>query len=233
MLVEQAIFTSLRSRKSQGYHLAACSPGLDEQQARCLLPWGPSHASLLDDRPHAESVNFHALASDWFALSRTVYGGPEYSGRGGLQVFTHFLLLRREQLSGYDNNPLILARTARLLGNLRLVAQVPAHLSPLELPPRPITGCDAEFDGRVFLREEIMRHLRTPRRLAVLGLADPLAALAQVLRDLPADDRLQLSFTTGLKPSVRREFRLHFVPATDTALHAQLSQQGIDLVAAT
>ena len=229
MLVEQAIFTSLRSRRSQGYHLVASSPGLDPQLARQLCTWGPSHASLLDDRPKAESLNFHPLSDDWYALSRTVYGGPEYSGRGGLQVFTHFLLLRSEQLSGYDNNPLVFARTARLLGNLRLLANIPAHLPPVELPTRPLKGCGSQLDRRVHLRDDVFRNLTLQHRIAVLGLPDPLPALAQILRDLSGEDRLNLSFTTGLKPSVHRSFRLHFVDSVDAQLHAQLSQQGIDL----
>jgi hypothetical protein len=233
MLVEQAIFTSLRSRRSHGYHLVASSPGLDPTLERQLCTWGPSHASLLDDRPNAESLNFHPLADDWYAVSRTVYGGPEYSGRGGLQVFTHFLLLRSQQLSGYDNNLVVFARTARLLGNLRLLASIPSRLRPVELPECPIKGCGSQLDRRVHLRDDVVRQLRLQHRIAVLGLTDPFPALAQIIRDLSTEDRLELSFTTGLKPSVHRSFRLHFVDAVDANLHAQLSQQGIDLVTAT
>jgi hypothetical protein len=78
-----------------------------------------------------------------------------------------------------------------------------------------------------------MRSLRLQRRIAVLGVPDPLPALAQIIRDLSNEDRLKLSFTTGLKPSVHRDFRVHFVDAVDANLHAQLSQQGIELVMAT
>jgi len=233
MRVEQAIFTSLRSRKSQGYHLVARSPGVDEQVARSLCTWGPSHASLLADRPEAESLNFHALTGDWYAISRTIYGGPEYSGRGGLQVFTQFLLLRREQLAAYDNHPLLVAQTARLLGNLRLMAHIPSQLATLELPDRPLKACPAQHATRVFLREELLRSLRYPNRVAVLGLADPLPVLTQIVRDSTRDERLKLSFTTGLRPSVHRDFRLHFVPAVDAPLHAHFSQQGIETVTAS
>ena len=195
--------------------------------------WGPSHASLLDDRPNAESLNFHPLTDDWYVLSRTVYGGPEYSGRGGLQVFTHFLLLRGEQLPGYENNPVVVARTARLLGALRLLLNIPSHLPSLELPDRPLKGCAAQQPPRIFLREEIIRSLRFPNRVAVIGVRDPLPVLTQIVRDLPSEERRKLSFTTGLKPSVHRDFRLHFLGDVDAAIHAQLSQQDIELVSAT
>ncbi len=233
MRVEQAIFTSMRSRKSHGYHLVAQSPGLPDSLYRSLTTWGPSHASLLEDRPEAESLNFHALADDWYAVSRTVYGGPEYSGRGGLQVFTQFLLLRGDQLASYEDSPLLVAQTARLLGALRLLLNVPSQLRPLELPDRPLTGCAAQQPPRIFLREEILRSLRFPNRVAILGVRDPLPVLTQIIRDLPREERRKLSFTTGLKPSVHRDFRLHFVHAVDSALHAQLSQQGVELVSAS
>jgi hypothetical protein len=233
MQIRQAIFTSLRSRKSQGYHLVAQSPDLDDQLARRLCTWGPSHASLLSDHPDAESLNFHPVADDWFAVSRTLYGGPEYSGRGGLQVFTQFLLLHREQLARYQNHPLLVAQTAQLLGNLRLMTSIPHHLSPVELPDRPLNGCAAQLPAMVFLREEVLRSLRYPNRVAVLGLADPLPVLTQILRDTPLEERLKLSFTTGLKPSIHRDFRLHFVTAVDAPLHAHFSQQGIETVTAS
>ncbi len=76
MHVEQAIFTSVRSRKSQGYHLVAQSPGLTDEMGRALTKWGPSHASLLVESPNAESLNFHSIDDDWCAVSRTTHGGP-------------------------------------------------------------------------------------------------------------------------------------------------------------
>ncbi len=233
MQVQQAIFTSLRSRKSQGYHLVAQSSGLEDQLARRLCTWGPSHASLLSDHPDAESLNFHPLTDDWFVVSRTVYGGPEYSGRGGLQVFTQFLLLKREQMALYENHPLLVVQTAQLLGNLRLVTHISHHLDPIELPERPLKGCAAQSADRVFLREEVLRSLRYPNRVAVLGLTNPLPVLTQIVRDVPREQRLKLSFTTGLKPSIHRDFRLHFVKAVDAPLHAHFSQQGIETVTAS
>ena len=165
MQVEQAIFTSLRSRKSQGYHLVAQSSGLDDQLARRLCTWGPSHASLMNDHPDAESLNFHPLTDDWFAVSRTVYGGPEYSGRGGLQVFTQFLLLRREQLARYENHPLLVVQTAQLLGNLRLVSNILHHLPPVELPERPL----AHFLDGNSVRGQLRKQFRASPSLRERG----------------------------------------------------------------
>src|SRR5208337_2441493 len=48
--------------------------------------------SLLLDQYNRVSVNFHPLPSGRFALSRTCEGPPEYSGRGGRQLYTHIMI---------------------------------------------------------------------------------------------------------------------------------------------
>lgn len=232
MLVEQAIFTSVRGRRSQGYHLVAQSPGVDSELSRFLCTWGPSHASLLCDSPLAESINFSAITPEWYALSRTTHGGPEYSGRGGLQVFTRFLLLRRKQLACFQNDPLALVRTARTLGHLRLHLAPPDQLEPIDLPDHTMMLREQSSCNAILPMDEVMRILQFQNRVAILGLSDPYPTLAQIFRNTPSADRLNLSFTTGLKPSVHREFRLHFLLSADANVHAQLASQGIDLVTA-
>jgi hypothetical protein len=196
--------------------------------ARAICTWAPSHASLVDQDPQAASLNFHGLLDDWFAVSRTVYGGPEYSGRRGFQVFTHFLLVRGQQLAGYENHPQLFARTAQSLGHLRLLMTVPDQLPTLDLPDRPLAPPSSTNRGSL---EDVQRVLHFRRRVAVLGLDDPAPALSQMLLDTPKSDRLDVSFTTGLKPSVHREFRLHFYHQANGELQTQLASHGIEFVA--
>ncbi|MCA9169935.1 MAG: hypothetical protein KDB23_19805 [Planctomycetales bacterium] len=230
MLVEQAVFTSARSRKSQGYHLVAASQGLDENVLRALIKWGPSHASLTSSAANAESFNYHALTDNWQAVSRTVYGGPEYSRRGGLQVFTHYLLLRTEQWAGYDNNPMALARTAQLLGHLRLHIVTHDVLPQVELPDTAISVGTRAVSLLSIPLQEILQILRLQDRLALIGCPDPAAAVGLLIREFPYNERLRLTFTTGLKLSIDREFRLLFASQADTQLNVQLKSQGIDSV---
>lgn len=230
MLVEQAIFTSVRSRRAQGYHVVAASAGVDERVLQALTTWGPSHASLLSREPDAESWNFHPLPDDWYGISRTTHGGSEYSGRGGLQVFTHFLLLRADQLERYDFDSLQFARTAHALGYLRLKAKVPELLNALDLPDHPLTIPTYSSDAPPLGFDEILRTLRFQNRLVVLGQADPLPLLMLLLRETKPADRLHLSFCTGLRPSVHRSFQLHFATEADAALYSQIAQQGLDFV---
>lgn len=231
--VQQAIFTSLRSRRHQGYHLVSHSPGFDASLVPVLSTWGPSHGSLLNDQPTAESVNFAPLTPDWYAVSRTTYGGPEYSGRGGLQVFTRFILLRQDQLAGYENNALALIRTAMTLGFLRLHVAPPEQLDAIEIPDHPLVDVAEEVESMHVPIDDVMRILRFQNRVAILGLGNPYPTLAKIIRGTPCDERLSLSFTTGLKPSVHRDFRLHFVYSADMNIHSQLTSQGVDLVTAS
>lgn len=105
MLAEQAIFSSESGPSKQGYRLVAHSSGVSKDQVNCLTQWGPSHGSLLSDGLDFESLNYHPLGEEYVAISRTVYGGPEYSQRGSFQIFTRSILLKRELLAQYDNNP--------------------------------------------------------------------------------------------------------------------------------
>ncbi len=230
MQVEQAVFTSVRTKRSQGYHLVAMSPGIDEQLARSLSIWGPSHASLMSDDPTAHSFNFHPVVDSWYAVSRTVHGGPEYSRRGGLQVFTHFLLVQKRQFESYDYNPLCLARTAQSLGCLRLISLRFDQLPAVDLPERTLLPPPRLKHEASVPLGDILRILRLKQRIAILGPENPLPVMGRILQDIPRDERLAISFSTGLRPSVDRSFRVLFAQRADSALHGQLAAQGIDYV---
>lgn len=233
MQFEQAVFTSTRSRKSQGYHLVAASRGVEDRFQQLLATWGPSHSSLLSDEADAESYNFHCLFDDIYALSRTTHGGPEYSGRGGLQVFTHYLIFHRNLLKPYENNPLMLALTARSLGYLRLLPQLDDLLPAIDLPDHPlVTPNTVKGDAPVDL-QDVLRIVGMKNRVAIIGLNDPLPVLAEVLQETPLEDRLKVSFTTGLRPTVGRDFQIHFAHRADASFYTQLTAQGIDYVTAS
>ena len=105
MWAEQAVFTSLVRRGRGGYHLVSRSRGVDETDAQALARWAPSHGALIVDGNNRTSVNFHPLPSGRFALSRTCAGPPEYSGRGGHQLYTHFLIVDDAALESSDFIP--------------------------------------------------------------------------------------------------------------------------------
>lgn len=232
MLVEQAVFTSARTHKVQGYHLVARSPGIDESLARSLTLWCPSHGAIAGPEPDADSLNYHPLENGYFALSRTMFGGPEYSARGGLQVVTRALVLRPDQLDGYDHNPLTFAQHLIALGHLRFDATAPADLEPLDVPRRCVATAEPSSSGAGWsgLLGELMRITSSNGRSCVVGLDDPLLVLSSVILRTPPRRRTEITFTTGLKPSKHRPVQLQFLPSIDAKLKHQLESEQLEVL---
>src|SRR5690606_6262616 len=109
---DQAIFTSIDSPRGGGYQLAAKSEGISLAEARELSAWGPSHDSLWETDEAAGSCNFHRLQSGRLAISRSIHGAAEYSGRGGRSVYTHYLVLSADDFARWDSNPFDVLRAA-------------------------------------------------------------------------------------------------------------------------
>ncbi|MDX1948002.1 MAG: hypothetical protein SFU86_21565 [Pirellulaceae bacterium] len=222
MRLEQAVFTSIRGERLEGYQLAARSPGIDEELAKELTAWGPAHDSLWSDEG---SINFHPLAGGRHGLSRTTLAGSEYSGRGGGRVYTQTIVLTAEGLAAFANDPLLVLRAIAASGRLLVYDQLPA-----QLPTIPLLGRGREIARR--WREEVVERVgREPFAELVETLAS--GGSATVATDLPSErlfqvvlwelapaQRLAVSFTTGLRPSSRRPFRLATVP-DDPALARQ------------
>ena len=212
-LIEQAVFTSARTDQSAGYQLVATSPGVDKADARELAVWGPSHDALLESAPGAVSYNFHRLPSGAYCVSRTSGAGREYSGRGGFRVYTQCLLVPPLVLRRFANNPFALLRAATASGALRLYDEVPKHLEPLRLLGRA-TAVDSALLaqlsaglGSYWLASLVQAALTAPR-LAVTGGPAAEKVIAGVINCLPPECRTEFSFSTGLKVSSRRPFRV-------------------------
>jgi hypothetical protein len=211
--IEQAIFTSVRGAAMDGYQLAATSPGVADDEAKELGIWGPAHDSLLDQRPRTRSINFHPLASGRFCVSLTTALDAEYSGRGGCQVYTHSLILEPETLRRFANDPFRVVEAALAAGQLTPLAEIPNELAPVVLP-----GAASPTNGVLLTRlsrrpgaaamtklvEEALHH----KFVAVASRVPARQVLAGILNLLPVECRTEFSFTTGLRHSARRPFRL-------------------------
>jgi hypothetical protein len=219
--IEQAIYTSAVTERGAGYQIVARSPGLQDEDARELAVWCPSHDSFLDWGPEAVSYNFHPLPSGAFAVSRTVPAGWEYSGRGGVRVYTHCLIVAPDVLLRFSNNPFAMLRAALASGTLDIRDPLPSRLEAIslaggatavdqnlliELANRPGPKAMATFNQAA--RESVC--------LAVAGPLPPEKLIAGLFNCLPLTYRTEYSFSTGLKFSPRRQFRLVALP-TDPA----------------
>lgn len=239
MQVEQAIFTSIDNGSMKGYQLTSRSSRIDKHIAQELCRWAPSHASLLAAESDYSSLNYFPVLSNWVAIARTFYGGPEYSGRGSMQIVTHFLVLRLEQFADYDYDPLAVARTAQALGYLRLTSEMPEQLPKARLTDKPLLylpapmRCESAEDESIDEQEiyaEVLALVKEGQRVAAVGIASPMNVCERLIGQLPAASRLQMSIATGLKPSTHRKFQLHFIPHREFGMEKRLMAQGITCV---
>jgi hypothetical protein len=211
-LVEQAIFTSLDTDRTAGYQVVAKSDGVSDADAKELVFWGPTHDSMLVFGPEAESFNFHPLASGAYCVSRTVSTGWNRSS-GKQHVATQCLVVPPDVLARFGNNPFALLQAASATGAWHTNEIHGPTLAPIEL-----SGGAAPIDqvllGQLAVNpgpENMAALVQTAREAACLALAgspSPMQLIAGLFSCLPLECRLQFSFSTGLKYSPRRPFRI-------------------------
>lgn len=228
MRLEQAIFTSVKRTRLDGYQLAAASRGIEPALAKELTLWGPAHDSLWDTRHDSRSINFHPLTSGDYCLSCTRLAGAEYSGRGGGRVYTQMFVLSREVFSRFANDPFLVLRALAASGRL-----IVHDLVPETLPSVPLLGrCDQpeatllsqildEVGSSIF--DELAGAVATAPTVAVLTNGHVERLFQAVLHSLTPAERLTISFTTGLKDSPRRPFKLFVLPNDPS--HVRQSQR--------
>ena len=136
MLVQQAIFTSVRTGRNEGYQLAAVSPGISPEEDRELAQWGPGHDALHSGLSAAESVNYHQMQSGAHCVSQTVLAGREYSGRGGQRIYTQMFLVPEELFQRFGWNPFRVLEALVVSGRCAVLQQIPPRLEAIELVGR-------------------------------------------------------------------------------------------------
>lgn len=210
--VEQAIFALLATDHTAGYRLVARSGGVCDADAGELAVWGPTHDSMLAFRPDAENLSFHPLPSGDYCVSLTKWVDWDRNGMGQ-SVATHCLIVPREVLARFGNNPFALVQTA--------MANDAWHLNDLhetKLSPLTISGGAAAVD-EVLLEQlavypgpenmaALVQAACEAMCLAVCGDPSPTQLIAGLFSCLPPECRLGFSFSTGLKFSPRRAFRI-------------------------
>lgn len=211
-LIEQAVFTSAQTDHGGGYQVVATSPGVCDADIRELAVWGPSHDALLESAPNAMSFNFHPLPSGAYCVSRTTPAGWEYSGRGA-RVYTQCLIVEPETLARFANNPFALLRAALANGALRVYDQIPAELDGLRLAGRA-TAVDATLLTRLAANPgpewmaSLVQAALDSVTIALVGGPPADQLIAGLFNCLPSECRPEFSFSTGLKFSSRRPFRV-------------------------
>jgi hypothetical protein len=235
MRLEQAIFTSVRSSRLEGYQLAAHSAGVSDALAKELMTWGPAHDSLWDTRHDARSVNFHPLTTGDFCLSCTTLAGAEYSGRSGGRVYTQMFVLPPEVLDRFTCDPFQALRALAAAGRLVVHDKIPETLSTVPLLGRGAKPDDAmaqqvieEVGVKVF--GDLAEAVAASKSVAVVTSGHVERLFQALLHAFSPPDRLTISFTTGLKDSPRRPFKLFVLPNDPTIVRQAQRVSGVRII---
>lgn len=230
-VIDQAVYTSEKNIRRRGYQLAARSSGVNHDMVSELSRWSPSHGAILSTERNAHCAFWFPVSGEKIALGRTVYGLPEYSGRGGLQVHTHYLIIHREHLAGFDNDPWKFWTVVRSQGLMQWATRKDSVLPTLQLIDR---WALVDTPNRPFERAELVssvcESLALGLRVAVIENERPFEMLKQVFATVAPGSRLEVSFGIGLKPSVERPFKLQILPRIDRELRATLSSYHVEIV---
>ncbi len=235
MLIEQAIFTSARTSQGSGYHLVAKSSGITPEEAAELATWGPSHGSLCDEGLDAVSVNSNYLSSGQVCISKTIASGEEYSERGGARIYTHFLIVPDEVFSRFANQPFAVLKAAWAKGLLDVPERPPTSLRPFTLAgrvPRVDDGLLAEFAEELGPQRvaQLITVAMSPGIQVITGIERSELTFAGLLNCLPVECRREVTFTTGLRFSLRRPFRLLPLEADQEEQRRVSRQEGVTVV---
>lgn len=230
MILQQAIFTSAHTSRSDGYHLVARSQGIDPSTARALAAWGPSHDSL---RPgESGGVSFFRLPSGDHCLARTTREEPEHSGRGDRQ-HTQMLVISPVEFAKVEQHPMVIDELARGWEQYRTAIPESEFADEVELP-WPNTRLELDLlhraaQGGVSVVPAICEALSESQVVGLVHVAQPLPLLAGLFFWLPREVRPDISFTTCLKASPRRPFRLICLDDKPAELR-QHARRGIKLL---
>lgn len=233
--VEQAIFTSVRGSRNAGYQLAAASPGICSDDARNLIQWGPSHNSVCASTGTRNIVSYRPMNSGSYCLSCTNLAGPEYSGRGGERVYTHFFVLSPPVLTRFADNPFRIIEALIASGHTETWDEIPPQMQAIELIGRASAIQIANVQsvsrrlGPMKLATLVHAALAT-ESLGIIESTAPRQLLSVLIDLLPPAVRRHFSLTTGLRVSSRRPFRLHVLSNEPEELRRAVRQLQMTLL---
>jgi hypothetical protein len=213
-LIEQAVFMSAASERSEGDRRVATSPGVCEADAQEIIAWGPTEESLLAGGAEPGGFYFHSLPSGAYAIGRTTAIARR---RGGLRASTHCLVVRPRALARFAGNPFALIRAARAAAMLRAHEEVPARLDAFRLDGRAAV-VDTALLGQLRLRPgpdwmaALVQAALDSVSTAIVDGAQVEDVVAGVINCLPPECRMEMSFSIGLRFCARRPYRLVALP---------------------
>lgn len=222
MHIPQLLFGSSRNG-TKGYQLLGATPGISDDVIRDFCRRAPSHDSLAaDNDDNAEGLSFSACAKGRFLLTRTVFGGPEYSGRGR-QIITTAMVLTQSQIDCYSGNPIRILDTALTTGNMILPAKASPNLPAIELPEKPLPASYSSNPRLGRAAKEAAQKIRSGNKVLFTEYQNPFAALDEII--ISAASPFTPSFSSGLNPTIDRDVQLFLINELNVRTMLKLKRQ--------
>ena len=210
---EQAVFTSIRTVRGEGYRLVAASRGLRPEERAEITRRSPSHGALDTDGPDAVGLMSYRLGSGRRCIAYVGHAGAEQTARGGLRVYTHLAVLDPQGSESPPVDPLhvhdVLGRTVEQTGPVLkpcpTLEPLTIPIGPAEPPARPT--CPRETQWVWGLAAAMIEE----RPTILVGATEPLPVLGWALRCVPAEVHDRLDVSAGVRVSPTRGLRFMLV----------------------
>ncbi|MFQ5496035.1 MAG: hypothetical protein ACE5EX_11715 [Phycisphaerae bacterium] len=235
VLVEQAVFTSVRSPTGEGYRLIAASKGLRPDERTEITRRAPSHGSLDEADGAAAGLLAFPLPAGRVCVARCRHAGREQTARGGQRVYSHFVVLDAQADLAFGCDPVrVYGALSAAIGEtpdlspppmLELLALSPQHrsaCSPFEVAAgtgvgglHADSGCRRSasapaggFGQGIEVALGLVLALLRNERIVATGGEAGIDLLATVTACLPLPRRRGLAVSVGLKYAPVRQTRL-------------------------
>ncbi len=223
-LVDQAVFTSIRSPMGCGYRIIAASPGITAVEKSEITRWSPSQRSLCA----LEGLASYRLSTNRQVIACSRPAGLEPTARGGDRVHTHVVVLDPEDYAEFDWNPVSVFRATepfQQASNLAPRQDLPAlELQPVPQEVAPVG--EAELDLACAASSAAMAGQAT----IALCSAPSLNLLEWMLLMTPPYVRRRLAVSTGLNYSPIRPMQVAFVTADVTQLRRAAAGHAVQIL---
>ncbi len=210
-MIEQAVFTSVRSPMGEGYRVVAASGGVDVDHKREITRRSPSHDSMCMKDQDARATSVYPLPDGRVCVSLSGHAGKEHTGRGGLRVYTHVAVLDEKTYSLFGCSPVAVEHALAGVIGERFDPKPPKNIDAIQLPCTtavlPVVPSSTDAQRVAVIAAAIIEG----RRVVVSNTRNAREVLNWIMMALPCGSRRSIAFSAGLKVSPARDFQLVIV----------------------
>ncbi|MHC4441567.1 MAG: GAP1-N2 domain-containing protein [Planctomycetota bacterium] len=209
---DQVIFTSVRSLVGEGYRIITASRGVCSEEKVDITRRSPSHGGLYESPGDSVGLLSYVLSSGRHCIAYSCHAGREHTSRGGQRVYTHMILLDRDEYRQFNSNPVYLhSRLADVVDREGPILEPQRQIERLQLPvAKPIQEPLSAQRGWIWA---VGSSLLAGERLILVGSAEPLLLLEWALLSIPRNIREGVDVSAGIKFSSNRSMQLLMVPS--------------------